>query len=104
MDKFQFIRILAILIVNLICMIKLIYPLTLTMLLVTSGCSTQMFAMQEELYVPQVQTESSLNQYKKDANACRSNTLKAYVDKNDARNINRDFRACLIEKGYKLLS
>ena len=88
-----------------VCMNKL-NRLFLTVLLIsTTACSTQWLTMQDELYVPQaLLNDGNKQHYLDDAQMCRSQIFKDYKKKQDFRNINTDFRACLIDKGYMLLS
>jgi hypothetical protein len=78
--------------------------LTLFMLS-TAACSTQYSAMSGELYVPQASLNDGNRQhFLDDAQMCREQVFKDYKNKRDFRNINTDFRTCLIDKGYMLLS
>lgn len=74
-------------------------------LLAVSACSTSYMTMLDELYTPQaLLKEDEKKHFLDDAKMCRSQTLNDYKKKLDLRNINTDFRACLIQKGYVLLS
>ena len=74
-------------------------------LMACTACTTQYFTMQDELYTPQaLLKEDEKKHFLDDAKMCRAQTLDAYKKKLDIRNITTDFRACLIHKGYVLLS
>lgn len=76
-----------------------------TCLLAAAACSTQVLGIHDELYVPEVALYGSKEpQYAQDVQSCRLQVFKMYRAKRDIRNVNTDFRACLIGKGYVLLS
>ena len=77
-----------------------------TMFLLTAfGCSNKILTLHDELYVPQVSLNSSEQaRYLDDVSTCRLQVFGKYREMHDIRNANADFRACLINKGYMLLS
>ena len=74
-------------------------------LLAATACSTQVLGIHDELYVPEVALqETEMPQYFEEVQNCRLHVFKMYKAKRDIRNVNTDFRTCLIGKGYVLLS
>ena len=76
-----------------------------SMLMLVCACATREQIMRDEIYVPQVTlTAADRQRYTEDVDQCRSHVFSEYKGKHDIRNINTDFRACLLRKGYVLLS
>lgn len=76
-----------------------------SMLMLVGACATREKIIREEIYVPQVMlTDADRQRYADDVDQCRTQVFSEYKDKHDIRNINTDFRACLLRKGYVLLS
>lgn len=70
-----------------------------------TACSTQYISMSDKLQPPLVSLKGDeARHFLDDAKLCRAKTLRQYSEKIDHRNMNSDFRACLIDKGYLLLS
>ena len=56
-------------------------------------------------HVPLVDLQGdALQRYQNDVRMCQQQVLKLYEGKTDTRNQDREFRECLIKKGYVLLS
>lgn len=65
------------------------------------GCS----ALVDVTHVPMVDLQGDgLHRYRQDVSLCQKQVMKLYEGRTDARNQDREFRACLINRGYVLLS
>lgn len=73
-------------------------------LVIMTGC-VGYSALHDVSHIPLVNLHGDeLKRYHQDLKLCQQQVLKQFEAKSDARNQDREFRACLINKGYVLLS
>lgn len=81
-----------------------LHLVTLPFLVMTAGCLGYS-SFGDVSHIPLVDLPNNgLHQYHQDVRLCQNQVLKLYEGKTDPRNQDREFRECLINKGYVLLS